>query len=93
MGWMMYPRPHRQKAGLRAAVRIHDLRHTVAAALLSGGVHPKVASALLRHTRTLTTLELYAHVSPNMAQEAVGHLRGLLPAEAPATPPSGKRGA
>jgi Phage integrase family len=39
----------------------HTLRHTSATLLLCRGVHPKVVSEMLGHTRISTTLDLYSH--------------------------------
>jgi integrase len=47
-------------------IRFHDLRHAHATHLLSSGVHPKVASERLGHSKVGITLDLYSHVLPNM---------------------------
>jgi integrase len=67
------------KAGLPTMLRIHDLRHTVATLLVGGGVDPKTAQALLRHSRITTTLGIYTHLQPGLAEQAVQHLRSLPP--------------
>lgn len=51
-------------------VRFHDLRHAHATHLLSSGVHPKVASERLGHSRVGITLDLYSHVLPGLQEEA-----------------------
>ena len=51
-------------------VRFHDLRHAHATHLLSNGVHPKVASERLGHSRVGITLDLYSHVLPGMQEDA-----------------------
>ena len=51
-------------------VRFHDLRHAHATHLLSSGVHPKVASERLGHSRVAITLDLYSHVLPGMQEDA-----------------------
>ena len=38
--------------------------------LLSSGVHPKVASERLGHSKVGITLDLYSHVLPNMQADA-----------------------
>ena len=43
-------------------VRFHDLRHAHATHLLASGVHPKVASERLGHSKVGITLDLYSHV-------------------------------
>ena len=51
-------------------IRFHDLRHAHATHLLSNGVHPKVASERLGHSRVGITLDLYSHVLPGMQEDA-----------------------
>ena len=53
-------------------IRFHDLRHAHATHLLSSGVHPKVASERLGHSKVGITLDLYSHVLPNMQADAAG---------------------
>lgn len=52
-------------------IRLHDLRHTHATALLKSGVHPKIASERLGHSTIAITLDLYSHVMPNMQADAI----------------------
>jgi integrase len=51
--------------------RFHDLRHAHATHMLSSGVHPKVASERLGHSKVGITLDLYSHVLPGMQEDAV----------------------
>jgi integrase len=51
-------------------VRFHDLRHAHATHLLASGVHPKVASERLGHSKVGITLDLYSHVLPGMQADA-----------------------
>jgi integrase len=51
-------------------IRFHDLRHAHATHLLGAGVHPKVASERLGHSRVGITLDLYSHATPGMQREA-----------------------
>jgi len=51
-------------------IRFHDLRHAHATHMLASGVHPKVASERLGHSRVGITLDLYSHVLPNMQADA-----------------------
>jgi integrase len=51
-------------------IRFHDLRHSHATALLTSGVHPKVASERLGHARVGITLDAYSHVIGDMQDEA-----------------------
>ena len=57
------------KAGL-PHFRIHDLRHSCASILLAAGVPPKVIQEMLGHSQISTTMNIYAHVMPNLKQEA-----------------------
>lgn len=50
-------------------VRFHDLRHSHATHLLASGVHPKVASERLGHSKVGITLDLYSHVMPGMQED------------------------
>ena len=51
-------------------IRFHDLRHAHATHLLANGVHPKVASERLGHSKVGITLDLYSHVMPGMQEDA-----------------------
>jgi integrase len=51
-----------------------DLRHGHATALLAAGVHPKVASERLGHSRVALTLDTYSHVIPGMQEDAVARI-------------------
>ena len=51
-------------------IRFHDLRHAHATHLLSSGIHPKVASERLGHSKVGVTLDLYSHVMPGMQEDA-----------------------
>ena len=52
-------------------IRFHDLRHAHATHLLAAGVHPKVASERLGHSKVGITLDLYSHVMPGIQEDAV----------------------
>ena len=55
-------------------IRFHDLRHAHATHLLSSGVHPKVASERLCHSKVGITLDLYSHVLPGMQADAAARV-------------------
>jgi integrase len=57
-------------------VRFHDLRHG-AAVLLAAKVDLKVVSGLLGHSSVAITADIYAHVLPEMQQEAVRKMDDL----------------
>lgn len=68
----------RRAAGAEG-VRFHDLRHTGGAALVTAGVHPKVAQARLGHADLATTMAVYSHVvgdAERLAAEAVEAVLG-----------------
>ncbi|MGO3931783.1 site-specific integrase [Rhodopseudomonas pseudopalustris] len=52
-------------------IRFHDLRHAHATHMLASGVHPKIASERLGHSKVGITLDLYSHVLPGMQADAV----------------------
>ena len=58
-----------EKANVRR-VRFHDLRHTAATLLLGEGIHPKVVSEMLGHSKTAITLDTYSHTTPTMQRQA-----------------------
>ena len=51
-------------------VRLHDLRHTHATALLRAGTPVKVVSERLGHSDVMTTMRVYQHVMPGMQAQA-----------------------
>ena len=55
-------------------IRIHDGRHTAASILLGRGVHAKIVSEMLGHSRIATTMDLYSHVTPTMQREATAEM-------------------
>jgi integrase len=61
-------------------IRFHDLRHAHATHLLSSGIHPKIASERLRHSKVGITLDLYSHVMPEMHEDAAAKLDAALKA-------------
>lgn len=69
--------PLLKRAGL-PRIRFHDLRHTNATLLLEQGIHPKIVSERLGHTRISTTLDLYSHVTPAMQRQAADAFDAIL---------------
>src|SRR5262249_9889784 len=67
------------KTGL-PRIRYHDLRHAHATHLLSSGVHPKVASERLGHSKVGITLDLYSHALPGMQAVAAARVHAALQA-------------
>ena len=63
-----------------ARLRFHDLRHSHATALLSSGIHPKIASERLGHSKVGITLDLYSHVLPGMQEGAAASIEAAFQA-------------
>jgi integrase len=61
-----------------AYLRFHDLRHAHATHMLASGVHPKVASERLGHSKVGITLDLYSHVMPGMQEDAATQVDNAL---------------
>ena len=59
------------KSGL-PRIRFHDQRHTHASRMLASGVHPKIASERLGHSRVVITLGLYSHVTEGLQDGGAG---------------------
>jgi integrase len=57
-----------------ACIRFHDLRHAHATHMLSSGVHPKIASERLGHSKVGITMDLYSHVMPGMQEDAAARV-------------------
>ncbi|CQR73442.1 Tn916 family transposase [Sporomusa ovata DSM 2662] len=61
--------------------KFHDLRHTHATLLLLKGIPVKVVSERLGHSTVAMTQDTYAHVLPEMQEEAVKVLEGMFTKE------------
>ncbi|KZK84899.1 putative prophage CPS-53 integrase [Pseudovibrio sp. Ad13] len=61
-------------------VRIHDLRHTFASLLVSGGASLEVIGRLLGHTQMSTT-QRYAHLMESPLRESVNAVAGYVTAK------------
>jgi len=53
-------------------IPFHALRHTHATIMLKKGVHPKIVSERLGHSRVAVTMDVYSHVLPSMQAEVAG---------------------
>ncbi len=62
-----------ERAGL-PAIRLHDLRHTMATTALTAGIHPKVVQERLGHTTVAMTLDTYSHVTDTIQAAAAEEL-------------------
>ncbi|MBQ8904448.1 MAG: site-specific integrase [Oscillospiraceae bacterium] len=59
-------------------IRLHDLRHSNATALIQAGVSPKVVQQRLGHADVNITLNTYTHVLPEMDIEAAKKLDEIM---------------
>jgi integrase len=66
-----------ERVGL-ADVRLHDLRHGFAVALLRAGVNVKVVSEALGHSRSSFTMDVYMHVLPGMGEQVASAIEAAL---------------
>ena len=66
-----------KRAGLRDQ-RFHDLRHTAATLMLRDGLPVHEVSAVLGHSQTSTTLNVYSHVLPGAHERAAAAMDRLL---------------
>lgn len=62
------------KAGIERRVTPHTLRHTFATHLLRDGASLEQTAKALRHSRTSTTSEVYAHLMPEDVEDAIRNL-------------------
>ena len=71
-------RRYANAAGVKP-ITFHGLRHTCATLLLSkGNISPKVVQERLRHKHIAMTMDIYAHVMPNMQDAAAEVMEGIL---------------
>jgi integrase len=52
-------------ANLPASMRLHDLRHFTASALIQNGQSVKTVQAVLGHSSATKTLDIYGHLWPD----------------------------
>ena len=68
-----------QRAAQIEGVRIHDLRHTFASLLVSGGASLEMIGRLLGHTQ-MTTTQRYAHLMDTPLREGVNAVASIFSA-------------
>lgn len=76
-----YFRAHIKKLALKAKVsllNVHGLRHTHATLLLRQGIHPKIVSERLGHSKVGITLDRYSHLLEDTQQLAVMAIEKVL---------------
>lgn len=66
-----------KKARVRQ-IKIHDTRRTCGSLLAALDVHPRVAMAILRHSRIALTMEVYTQVPDKTTRDALKRLSDLL---------------
>jgi integrase len=66
-----------KRAGVRQ-IKIHDTRRTCGSLLAALDVHPRVAMAILRHSRIAITMEVYTQVPDKTTRDALKRLSDLL---------------
>lgn len=59
-------------------VNPHGSRHTAASLMLAQGIDVKVVQAILGHSSSTITRDLYQHVSPELARDAASKVAGAL---------------
>ena len=59
-------------------IKFHGMRHTCATLLLQARTPVHVVSERLGHAKVSMTMEIYAHVLPNIQREAADTIGGLL---------------
>jgi integrase len=62
------------------AIRLHDLRHTMATLALTAGIHPKVVQEMLGHSGISVTLDIYSHVPQAAQRDAADRVASLFEA-------------
>ena len=66
-----------ERAGVRR-ITIHDTRRTTGTLLAALDVHPRVAMAILRHSRIALTMEIYTQVPDEATRAALKRLSDQL---------------
>jgi integrase len=64
--------------GLGLSISLHDLRHTHASQLMREGVHIKVVSERLGHSKVGFTLDTYSHLLPTQQEDAARRIDAVL---------------
>ncbi len=71
-------KPILKRAKLPESIRLYDLRHSCATAVLAAQENPKVVSERLGHGTITLTLYAYTHVLPSMQKAASQKLERVL---------------
>jgi integrase len=65
-------------AGLPAEFSPYGARHSMATLLIANGTNVKAVSERLGHSKIVTTLQKYVHVSPGMQADVSAEIERLL---------------
>jgi integrase len=80
----LHPQGQARRSALRCArygvrrISVHDTRRTCASLLAALDVHPRVAMAILRHSRIALTMEIYTQVPDKVTRDALRRLSDQL---------------
>ncbi len=70
-------KPAVKAADLPSGLRIHDLRHTAVAFLISQGAHPEAIKRYMGHSSIAVTMDVYGHLFPSDAEDLAAKLDAL----------------
>lgn len=70
-------KPTVEAAGLPQGLRIHDLRHSAVAFLISQGAHPEAIKRYMGHSSISVTMDVYGHLFPSDAEDLADRLDEL----------------
>ena len=59
-------------------IKVHDTRRTCGSLLAALDVHPRVAMAILRHSKIALTMEIYTQVPDKVTRDALRRLSDQL---------------
>lgn len=59
-------------------MRIHDIRHSVATAMIAAGISERIVQEVLGHKSVMTTLDRYAHVAVRTQRQGTSALSDML---------------
>jgi len=71
-------KPALRGADIDSQLRIHDLRHTCAAVMISAGAHPEVIKRHLGHSSIKVTMDSYGHLFPSDADALAGRINSAI---------------
>src|SRR5205807_9358530 len=78
--WVLDQLRRRTSEAELPTIGLHDLRHTAATIEIASGVPLAIVSKTLRHSTLSTTINLYGHLLPYAALDAVAALAEALDA-------------